>query len=216
MLEESGPETLQTRKLTAEVGTSTQALYTHFGGMSGLFETMVADGFLRIARHIEAVPESDDPVADHFAKGWALCDWALAHPQLYRLMFGLTGGGLRLHSGLEMAMTETMANFPEGQAAMGVLIRSVERMKASGRIRSDDSILIAGQFMSATHGYVMLEIAGAFGDQGHGLPVIGQLATNLMVGLGDSPEAVERSLLAAIAFRNANPSTLVDARRISR
>src|ERR1700750_2775903 len=82
MLEDAGPEALQARRLTAEVGTSTQAVYTLFGGMPGLFEALVAEGFARFAAHITAVPETDDPVADFFARGWAFCGWALEHPQL--------------------------------------------------------------------------------------------------------------------------------------
>ena len=159
----------------------------------------MADGFVRFARHVAAVPETDDPVADFFTKGWAYCDWALSHPQLYRLMFGLTGGRLRLHAGLEMTVTGTVANFPEGQAAVDVMVRSLDRVKAAGRIRPVDTVIAAGQFLSATHGYVLLEIGGAFGQQGEGLQVIAPLAINLMVGLGDSREAAERSLRAAAA-----------------
>jgi len=95
LLEESGPEVLQARRLTSEIGTSTQAVYTLFGGMPGLFEALVADGFERFARFVDAVPETDDPVADFFTKGGAYCQWAFEHPQLYRLMFGLTAGRLR-------------------------------------------------------------------------------------------------------------------------
>jgi AcrR family transcriptional regulator len=211
MLEDSGPEALQARKLTAEHGTSTQAVYTLFGGMPGLLEAIVADGFVRFARHVEAVPETDDPVADFFAKGGAYCDWALTHPQLYRLMFGLTGGGLRLHAGLEMTVAGTLANFPEGQAAVEVMVRALERVKEAGRIRPVDSVVAAGQFLSATHGYVLLEIAGAFGREGHGRNVMGALATNLMVGLGDSREAAERSLLAALATRGDAPEDALSA-----
>ena len=36
---------LRARAVTAEIGASTQALYTLFGGMPGLFEAIVADGF---------------------------------------------------------------------------------------------------------------------------------------------------------------------------
>ena len=205
-LEQAGPEGLQARGLTAEVGASTQAIYTLFGGMPGLFEAIVADGFVRLARHVEAVAETDDPVADHFSRGWAYCDWALTHPQLYRLMFGLTGGGLRVLVGVEMTMAGTLANFPEGQSALEVLVRSVNRVIESGRIRPVDSIEAAAQFLSATHGYVLLEIAGAFGQPGDRPQVLGQLAVNLMIGLGDDPDAVERSLLATIAARG-------DARR---
>lgn len=204
MLEEAGPEALQARRLTAEIGASTQAVYTLFGGMPGLFEALVTEGFVRFGRHTAAVPETDDPVADFFTKGWAFCDWALGHPQLYRLMFGLTGGRLRLHAGLEMAVTGTLANFPEGQAAVEVMVHSIDRVKEAGRIRPVNSVVAAGQFLSATHGYVLLEIAGAF-DEGAGLQVIWPLATNLMVGLGDEREAAERSLRAAFATRSALP-----------
>jgi AcrR family transcriptional regulator len=199
LLEESGPEALQARTLTAEIGTSTQAVYTLFGGMPGLFEALVVDGFARFASHVSAVPQTDDPVADFFTQGRAFCDWALAHPQLYRLMFGLTGGRLRRHAGLEMTVTGTLLDFPEGQAAADVMVHSLERVIAAGRIRPVDPIVAAGQFLSATHGYVLLEIAGAFGREGRGGEVIGPLAVNLMVGLGDSRDAAERSLQATLA-----------------
>src|SRR4051794_957015 len=110
-LEAAGPEALQARTLTAEVGASTQAVYTLFGGMPGLFTAVVADGFVRFADHVSAVPKTDDAVADFFAQGAAFCEWALEHPQLYRLMFGLTGGSLRPHAGLEMTVAGTLANF---------------------------------------------------------------------------------------------------------
>jgi AcrR family transcriptional regulator len=209
-LEEAGPEGLQARGLTAEIGASTQAIYTLFGGMPGLLEAIVAEGFIRFARHVEAVVETDDPVADHFSRGWAYCDWALAHPQLYRLMFGLTGGGLRVLDGVEMTMAGTLTNFPEGQSAVDVLVRSINRVIESGRVRPVDSIEAAAQFLSATHGYVLLEIAGAFGHAGERPQVLGQLAVNLMIGLGDDPDAVERSLLATIAARSDAQKTPPD------
>src|SRR3954454_17691746 len=84
-LEESGPEGLQARKLTAEIGASTQAVYTLFGGMPALFEAIVTEGFVRFAAHVSAVPATDDAVTDFFRQGAAYVDWALAHPQLYRL-----------------------------------------------------------------------------------------------------------------------------------
>jgi AcrR family transcriptional regulator len=199
LLEESGPEALQARRLTAEIGASTQAVYTLFGGMPGLFETLATEGFVRFTQHVEAVPQTDDPVADFFTQGWAYCEWAFDHPQLYRLMFGLTGAGLRLHHGLELTLSGTMANFPEGQAAADVMVRAMDRVKQAGRIQPVDSVVAAGQFLSATHGYVLLEITGAFGQEDAGPQVIGPLAVNLMVGLGDERERAERSLAAAAA-----------------
>ncbi len=197
MLEASGPEALRARGLTAEIGASTQAIYTLFGGMPGLFEALVADGFTGLTRYVDAVPQTDDPVADFFARGGAYCDWALTNPQCYRLMFGLTKG-LQVQSGLEITATGRLANFPEGQAAIELMVRSLDRVIDAGRVSPVDSVVAAGQFLSATHGYVLLEIAGAFG-QGQGLQIIASVASNLMVGLGDNREAVERSLLAATA-----------------
>jgi len=194
MLEDSGPEALRARPLTAEVGTSTQALYTLFGGMPGLFEALVADGFGRFAEYVASVPETDDAVADFFAKGWAYSEWALAHPQLYRLMFGVTGGGLRRHAGLEMTVSGAVAHSPGARSAMDVLVDSMERVVASGRIGPVEPVLAAGQFLSATHGFVLLAIAGVFPLEGDGLGVARSMAINLMVGLGDVEEDAKRSL----------------------
>jgi len=196
-VEESGPEALRVRALAAEVGASTQVIYTLFGGMPGLIQAIVAAGFVRFAGHVGAVPETEDPVADFFAKGAAYAEWALAHPQLYRLMFGLTGGGLRHHSGLEVSVAGTVANTPQAQAALDVLLGSMARVTESGRINSSDPVAPAAQFLSATHGWVLLEIGGTFGPDGGGLDIIFDLAVNLMAGLGDSRAAAERSLRTA-------------------
>jgi AcrR family transcriptional regulator len=198
-LEESGPEVLRARTLTAEIGASTQALYTLFGGMPGLFEAIVADGFTRFAAYVAAVPETDDPVADFFAKGWAFGEWALTHPQLYRLMFGLTGGGLRRHAGLELTVAGAANSSPEARSAMDVMVRSMERVVASGRIRPVDPVLASGQFLSATHGYLLLAIAGVFTPADDGLEVARSFGVNLMVGLGDSGEAAARSMSTVAA-----------------
>jgi len=201
MLKEAGPEALQARRLTAAVGASTQAVYTLFGGMPGLFEALVADGFERFAEHVEAVPLSEDPVTDFFAQGRAYTEWALAHPQHYRLMFGLTGGDLRFHGGLEMSASRARVGPPEGRAAFQIMVTAMDRVQASGRIRPVDSLVAAGQFLSATHGYVLLAIGRVFGQEADGLEVISALAVNLMVGLGDSREAVERSIASALEAR---------------
>lgn len=200
-IEESGPEALRARSLTAAVGTSTQSLYTLFGGMPGLIDAVVADAFDEFARYVEAIPESDDPVADFFSRGWGYSDWALAHAQLYRLMFGLTGGGLRRHAGLEVALAGAVANSPQAQRSLNVLVNSMRRVTESGRLAPIEPEIAAGQFLSGTHGYVLLQAGGVFGSADDGLTVIAAFAVNLMVGLGDSRERASRSLADAIARR---------------
>jgi AcrR family transcriptional regulator len=197
-LEERGPEALRAREVCAEVGTSTQALYTFFGGMPGLIEVAVGEGFARLAGHVDAVPEGDDPVADHLVRGWAYTDWALARPALYRTMFGVTDASLRHRTPVEATLAATHLAGGEGRTALDVLVRSVARMIDGGRLRPAEPLPVARQFLASTHGYVLLEIAGAFGEPGSGLATAAELALNLLVGLGDSREQAERSLGAAV------------------
>ncbi|HEY2192365.1 MAG TPA: TetR/AcrR family transcriptional regulator [Actinomycetospora sp.] len=198
-LEERGPEALRAREVCAEVGTSTQALYTLFGGMPGLIEVAVGEGFARLAGHVDAAPESDDPVADHLLRGWTYTDWALARPALYRAMFGVTDPSLRQRTPVEATLAATHLATGDGRTALDVLVRSVARMIEGGRLRPAEPLPVARQFLASTHGYVLLEIAGAFGEPGGGLATAAELALNLLVGLGDSREEAERSLVAAMA-----------------
>jgi hypothetical protein len=70
---------------------------------------------------------------------------------------------------------------------------------------ADDDLAVvttAAQFWALVHGFVMLELAGFYGDDGAAVaPVLGSIASNLLVALGDSPELVEQSQRAAAAAR---------------
>ncbi len=198
-VEESGPEALRARSLAAQAGTSTQSLYTLFGGMPGLIDALVADGFDEFARYVAVVEETNDPVADFFAKGWTYAEWALAHPPLYRLMYGLSGGELRHHAGLEVALATLAANTPQAQRAFDVLVNSMRRVTESGRLDPVDPMLAAGQFLSATHGYVLLQAGGVFGGAEEARGLIAALGVNLMVGMGDDRERAIESLQKGIA-----------------
>jgi AcrR family transcriptional regulator len=69
LLDSEGPEALQARKVAAEIGTSTMAVYTHFGGMNGLLEVIVATSFERFGAALASAPTADDPMADFFVMG---------------------------------------------------------------------------------------------------------------------------------------------------
>ncbi len=198
LLESGGHAAVQARKLAAEIGMSTMAVYTHFGGMSQLFEAIVREGFLRFAAHVDAVPKTDDPMADFFAKGIAYRDWALKNSQLYRLMFGLTRTTpARVEQ--DMTLAGTISTLPEGQAAFEVMVHALDRVREAGQIGSVDPVLAAGQFLSATHGYVLLEMAGYFGPEGNGFAwIFGPLGLSVMVGLGASRDDADRAAVAAL------------------
>lgn len=198
LLEETGPEALQTRKLTAEIGASTMAVYTHFGGMSGLLEAIRDEAFVRFGRQLREVPRTDDPVADLFALGLAYREYALASPQRYRLMFGVTAPGTGAAIDRDLTTKAMPTGDPDVDTTFGQLVETVRRAMDAGRFHDADELTIAGQMWSMTHGYVLLEIAGAFGEEGYGVgQILAPMAVHLAVGLGDDREAAQLSALAA-------------------
>jgi AcrR family transcriptional regulator len=202
LLEDGGPEALQARRLAAEIGASTMAVYTHFGGMRQLVEAVAREGFARFSRLLADVPETEDPVADLFELGVAYHDHAVDNPQLYRVMFGVTAPAGHRLVGVDMNELMMSGNFPEGAEAFGTLVRAVERVLAAGDgTTGEDAVGAASQIWSATHGYVLLEIAGYFGPGATGMTtVMLPLSVKLICGLGHSPEAVWRSARAVAAY----------------
>ncbi|MGN6475411.1 MAG: TetR/AcrR family transcriptional regulator [Mycobacteriales bacterium] len=151
LLAEEGPSGLSTRRLAAEVGTSTMAVYTHFGGLPELVRAVVREGFKRLGDHMAAVPETDDPLADLAALGEAYRANALDNPQLYAVMFGSASlGGYRLHDD----------ELNEGRYTYDMLVAATQRTIDAGIFKPGDANAIAAQLWSATHGFVMLELAG--------------------------------------------------------
>ena len=202
-LEEGGPEELQARKLAARIGTSTMAVYTHFGGMPGLYGELIREGFVRFGEHLARVPRTDDPVADMAGLGLAYRQYALSHPQRYRLMFGLTEPALPVRAKQDLTTEGSPTAMPEAAATFSTLVDAVERMAEAGRIRIDfpaeDAVAVAGQAWSQVHGYVLLEMTGVFGPDHNGLTrILAPMIRHLLVGLGDDPAAVQRSLVTAI------------------
>jgi AcrR family transcriptional regulator len=151
LLGEEGPSALSTRRLAHEAGTSTMAVYTHFGGLPALVREVVTEGFARLYARVDAVPPSGDALEDLRLMAVAYRANALENPHLYAVMLGTASlGGYRLRD----------AELDVGLGAFGQLVGGVERAMASGQLRRDDPEVVAGQVWAALHGYVMLELAG--------------------------------------------------------
>jgi AcrR family transcriptional regulator len=87
VLTTEGPHALSTRRVAAEAGTSTTALYTLIGGKEELLREMYREGFGRLGAAFDAVPTTDDPLADYWGLGRAYLAHALDNPGLYAVMF---------------------------------------------------------------------------------------------------------------------------------
>ncbi|SKB04688.1 transcriptional regulator, TetR family [Aeromicrobium choanae] len=151
ILDEEGPSALSTRRLANGAGTSTMAVYTHFGSMGGVVDAVATEGFRRLIDRVGAVDRTDDPAADLLAAAVAYRENALQNPHLYAVMFGA------------ISVRGLGGQGPDADvayAAFRQLVTFVERAMDAGRLRPDDPKAVAAQWWSALHGYMMLELAG--------------------------------------------------------
>src|SRR5687767_2427375 len=88
ILAEGGPESVSVRRVAAEIGTSTMAVYTHFGGKPELLRAVCIEGFRHLAERLAEVEATDDAIADIAALGRAYRRSALEDPHLFAAMFG--------------------------------------------------------------------------------------------------------------------------------
>ncbi len=176
MLRTREPITL--RSLVAGTGVSTMAVYTHFGGMDGVWTALRQEGFTRLEGRLERVAVTDDPVLDLTALTAAYLANALEHPDLYRVMFDATFA-------LEDAgaALETLEH----------LVRAAERGVAAGRFRDDaDARTLVTRTWVIAHGLGSLVASRALSrrELAHGPPML----VTLFTGAGDAPGRCERSV----------------------
>jgi AcrR family transcriptional regulator len=173
------------------------AVYTYFGGMSGLVDAIADEAFTRFAQALTEVPQTDDPVSDFFAMGAAYRRFALENPQRYQLIFGVSSPEPVSRNRTDLTVTGTATDRTERARSFEALLNAVRRMIAAGRIRDDGDLAIAGRLWSLIHGSVMLEMAGFFGHEGHGLTqILAPLTIDTFVGMGDDRERTSQSMLA--------------------
>lgn len=179
LLVREGPAALTTRRLAAEVGTSTMAVYTHFGGMDGLRRDLRKEGFARLTGYFDSVPVTRDPVADLSALGWAYCFNAVANPRLYRAVF--------LEAPID-AEDEAV-----GRAAVQQPIDTVARCIEAGRFRPADPESLGIQLWAASHGMITGVLARLLTLE-EVIEHFSAMGVNLYVGFGDDRKRAERSI----------------------
>ena len=189
LLAEEGPAALSTRRLAAALGTSTTAVYTHFGGMDDLVRAMVHEGFERLNRRMSAVGETEDPVADVAALGMAYRANAQQHRELYSVMFGGSNlGGFSL----------TDEDRQHGRFTLEILVGAVRRGMDVGRFRAGDAHLVAHQMWIALHGLLTLEFGGFLIEPYDADVCFEAQVRGLVIGAGDTVELARESWESAV------------------
>ena len=178
-------EPLTTRRVAAEVGASTMAVYTHFGSMEELRRAVRREGFARLAAYLATVEQSDDPLVDLVKLGDAYCTNALENPDLYRSMF--------------MEAPVDPEDAVVGLDTFETLVGGVQRCIEGGHFTGDPWSL-ATQLWAAAHGFVALHIAQMLTvEDGGGLLL--HTTRNLMVSFGAEPNAVDAAMVSAVGSR---------------
>jgi AcrR family transcriptional regulator len=172
LLSTEGPHALTTRRVAAEAGTTTNALYRLIGGKEELLRAMYREGFERLAQAFEAVPRTSDPLADLYGVGTAYLDHALANPYLYEVMFACPAP--------EFDTTEDDRAF--AFSTFETNIASVQRCIDAGLL-AGDPVRIATELWCLSHGVASLALNRLIGaDDVRGLH--DDLCSAVMAGLG--------------------------------
>jgi AcrR family transcriptional regulator len=188
LFSEAGPAALSTRRLAAEAGTSTMAIYTHFGSMSELIREIAKEGFARLAQMFTQVESTEDAVADMACLGRVYRRNATTNRYLYSVMFG--GDSLA-----GFALTE--ADRQNGRYTLSPAIDCARRCIETGRFRSSDPVLVAHQMWLAIHGTITLEIGGYLIEPWSAADCFEAQLVSLMVGVGDSLASARQSVAAS-------------------
>jgi AcrR family transcriptional regulator len=151
LLTSEGPDALSLRRLAAEAGTSTSAVYALFGGKPGILRGLFIEAFTRFGAHLDKVKPSDDPLTDLLALGHAYRASALADPHLYAVMLGSPIPGF----------APTPQDYAHAEATFVPLLDMVRRAIAAGLLRDVDPGLVATALWANVHGLVWLELRGA-------------------------------------------------------
>jgi AcrR family transcriptional regulator len=147
---EQGPDAVTMRQLAAELGVSPMTPYRYFRDKDDILAAVRTTGFNRFAEALErARARETDPRAKGAAVGAAYVEFAFQHRHTYKLMFDLN--------------QPNEADYPElvaaGERARATMSAYVKDLVAEGMLAGDPE-QIGMMFWAATHGLVVLELAG--------------------------------------------------------
>jgi AcrR family transcriptional regulator len=146
-----GVSALTLREIGARLGVSRTALYRHFADKRALLTAVATEGFRTLRERLVAAWNDGGhrPEAFH-AMGVAYIRFAVANPSHYSVMFG----------GFVDPEARDAELGAEAAGAFQALVDALAVLQRDGRMRSDDTVLMAKFVWSVVHGVAMLAIDG--------------------------------------------------------
>lgn len=151
LVETAGPQALSLRAVARAAGVSAMAPYHHFADRAALVAAVAAAGHDRLyADKLAALAAAPaDPVERLVAGSVSYVRFALAHPQLYRLMASPELAA-RHHPDLAKSVAAPVAS----------LAGLVAAARAAGRLTRGEPAAIARQLWGLCHGLAQMGIDG--------------------------------------------------------
>ncbi len=156
LLRQRGPSAMTMRRVAARLGVGTMTLYTYIDGQAALHREMTRAGFDMLHQNCQAQSTLQSAAGPNKWRGGAKAylDFALKHPNLYKLMFDVPLNGIDeenelLHGGFQALLDRVR----EQLGANGLRGAELDRQ----------ANIAAGRFWIALHGLATLLIAGRTG-----------------------------------------------------
>jgi AcrR family transcriptional regulator len=129
LLARDGVAGFTARRVAREAETSTPAVYELFGDKGGLIRELFFEGFRLLHRHLETLPDSDDPRADLVALVTLYRGFVRENPVLSEVMFA-------------HPFTDFEASKPElraGNSVRSIIVARVRRCIEAGILQGEET-----------------------------------------------------------------------------
>lgn len=152
LLESGGAVAVTARRVAADAGTSTAAVYELFGDKAGLVRSIFSEGFAQLATALAAVPPSGDPHSDLMALFDTTRRFALGSPMLFEVMFA-------------RPFTEFEPDPKDFEAAEQIYSEVIRRVAALLDTKETDQVTVdaAHALVALDRGLIAAELSGTLG-----------------------------------------------------
>ena len=145
ILEKEGLDGLSVRELARRAGVSHNAPYRHFPDRASLHAALAAEGFEMLGHALQCRPRRE--------MGEAYVEFALAHPERFRLMFGgLAGLEPRdrwVYEGLLKSFADLGEDAPYAAAAAWGLMHGLSHLLLDGHFAAEDKRRFVREVLSS-------------------------------------------------------------------
>ncbi|MFK7966987.1 MAG: TetR/AcrR family transcriptional regulator [Burkholderiaceae bacterium] len=150
-----GVEGLSVRRVAQDAGCTTMAVYSRYGGKSGLIAALYDEGFEQLAEAQQAIDKTLTGADRVMALCMAYRQCAHQFPKHYALMLG--------HSNVAFKPSE--AGLKKAGATLEVLTEAVLPLVTSGRGSRNRARAMSKRLFALCHGWVSLELQGMSSTQ---------------------------------------------------